>query len=212
MRTVTQNPNPPSCLSSQPPRQDWYTFMQRECHGLVAESVREEQHRLCCYCETEIEQADCHVEHLAPRSASPATTYTYANLAASCNGNGGQHCGHFKDDNHRDPDCRYDRMLFCSPHDPATKRLFAYALDGKINPPEELSPLDREKSEYMIGYLGLGDPGLEKRRHAHALALIHTLGKAPDPSLLAWAMDYYLKQDGQNRLRQFHSLSTTLLT
>jgi uncharacterized protein (TIGR02646 family) len=100
MRTIARNPNPPECLAEQPPGRDWYAFMQTECHRLVGESLRSEQHHLCCYCESAIAAEDSHIEHMAPRRTNPGHDYDYANLAASCDGGTVEHCGRFKDDRH----------------------------------------------------------------------------------------------------------------
>ena len=211
MKTINQTPTPPACLARQPQAQDWYAFMQTTCHALVADSLRNEQQRLCCYCETEIEASNSHIEHLIPRAYPGAPNpYQYSNLASSCNG--GQHCGHFKDDRHRNPQ-HYHHVpaTFSSPHDPATESLFEYTARGEVKPANGLPFTETVKANYMIKHIGLDGSALTGRRRDHARKLIATLGKSPDLPILQWAMNYYLQPDGSGNLRQFHSLSHTLL-
>ena len=204
MRTITQTTRPPPCLATQPPDQDWYTFMQTPCRSLVANSLREEQHHLCCYCESEIDQVDGHIEHLVPRSRATTKIYDYSNLAMSCNGRDGNkcHCGHRKGHD-------YDPTLFVSPHDQAAERLFRYVTDGSIVPADPQHP---ERADYMRSILALDCASLTGRRMQHARLLIKTLGPKPTPDLVDWVRSYYLQPDNNGKLRQFHSLSRTLLS
>ena len=204
MRTITQTTTPPACLAAQPAGQSWKKFMQTPCHTLVADSLRNEQCHLCCYCEMEINETNSHIEHLVPRSQNAAKTYDYGNLAASCNGGTGssRHCGHRKDND-------YDQKLFVSPHSSTANSLFTYGLDGSIGPANTKSP---ETANYMCALLALNCPALKGRRREHARRLIKTLGKTPTPKLIAWAHTYYLQPDASGKLQQFHSLSRTLLT
>lgn len=211
MRAITRNPNPPPCLADQPPRQDWGDFMLTSCHGLVSDSLRAEQHRLCCYCESSVSGFEGHIEHMQPRSVNEAATYNYANLAISCDGGTIEHCGRFKDDRKRNPSYRYDAAKFCVPHDPATARLFCYLTNGDVVPAPGLNAQDREKADYMIGYLGLRCVRLEGRRKGHARNLQKTLGKTPDTEVVAWAVSYYLEPGDSGDLQPFHSLSKTVL-
>ena len=211
MRTITRNPNPPECLADQPAGQDWGTFMETECHPLVGTSLRTEQQHLCCYCEAAIAEAGSHIEHMVPRSANPGHDYDYGNLAASCDGGTVEHCGHFKDNRHKNPNYMYDGAKFCVPHDPSTSRLFRYLPDGDIVPAPGLSPQDQAKADYMIGYLGLGCPRLHGRRRAHARQLMNTLGPIPDPTVMAWAVSFYLQPNANSILHSFNSLSRTIL-
>jgi uncharacterized protein (TIGR02646 family) len=211
MRTITRNLHPPACLAGQPPGQDWGTFMQTDCHRRVGESLRTEQHHVCCYCETPITAEDCHIEHMAPRSASPGHDYNYQNLAASCGGGKIEHCGRFKDDRHHNPACCYDAVLFCLPHDTPTCYLFRYLPNGDIVVAPDLDAADQKKAEYMIRYLGLCCPSLTGRRRKHARDLINTLGPKPDPETTTWAAEYYLHPNQDGKLQPFHSLSRTIL-
>jgi len=204
MRTITQTPNPSACLAAQPAGLDWYAFMQTPCHGDVADSLRGEQHRLCCYCEAKIDSGKSHVEHLVPRSRNRAWMYTYSNLAASCNGGEGEnrHCGHHKAG-------KYAAALFVSPHNAAASTLFAYGIDGSIEP---VAPATHAQAEYMRSLLNLDCPSLRGRRHSHARAVISTLGPSPAQELIDWARGHCLQPDANGALRQFHSLSKELLS
>jgi uncharacterized protein (TIGR02646 family) len=199
MRTIHQTSPPPACLARQPAEAEWGTFGRSPCYVEVADHLRAEQHHLCCYCELQITPEDSHVEHLVPRRLAPGGTYEYANLAASCNGGQGQdrHCGHRKGG-------EYDATVFVSPHSAAAGALFSYGLDGLVRPADPHAPAAATA------------PRLHGRRVRHARLLIETLGQTPDPALLSWARDYYLRPDANcdlnGRLRQFPSLSRALLT
>lgn len=204
MRTITQNANPPSCLNEQPAGQDWYAFMQTPCHALTADSLLDEQHALCCYCEGDVDRGNSHVEHLVPRSREPGRSHDYGNLAVSCNGGSGQdrHCGHRKGGD-------YDAALFVSPHDLMSEALFRYRKDGHIEPADTRQP---NRANYMLSLLALNCPSLTGRRNRHARQLVATLGTNPGMELLAWAHAYFLQPDDEGHLRQFHSLSKALLS
>lgn len=211
MRTIARNPKPPECLAAQPPGQDWSAFMQTACHRLVGDSLRIEQHHLCCYCESAITVQESHIEHMVPRSADPSQDYDYANLAASCDGGEVEHCGRFKDDRHQNPGYTYNRTLFCIPHDPSTYRLFSYLPNGDIIAAHALGTTEGQRANDMIQYLGLACARLSGRRRSHARCLISTLGPNPDAALVQWAAQYYLQPDQDGRLRSFNSLSRTIL-
>lgn len=206
MRTINRNP-PSPCLAGQPANQAWRAFMGSKCYTDLSNSLRQEQHGLCCYCELELIDGDEHIEHMEPRSRNPTRTYDYANLALSCNGGAVEHCGHYKDDRHQNRQYCWDRTQFLPPHLAITFTLFKYVPDGGITP----TVVDPAKATYLIGYLGLDCPRLTERRKHHARALIDTLGKQPDPNVLAWLRQDFLKTDAHGRLKQFHSLSTAIL-
>jgi uncharacterized protein (TIGR02646 family) len=213
MRTIIKTQTPPSCLGNQPSGQDWGDFIKTPCHALVSDSLRKEQDNLCCYCEAEVKSDNSHVEHLVPRSTNAGLTYDYTNMASSCNGgNTMDHCGCFKDDCHQNPYFHYDHSLFCSPRNTATCGLFQYLASGDIMPPDQLPSQDKEKTKYMIGYLGLNCSTLQGCRHRHAKQLIKTLGANPNQHLIKWAVDFYLQPDSNGKLRQYHSLSRMILS
>ena len=206
MRTIQRN-TPPACLEQQPKNQLWDEFIGSQCHIALHAGLRHEQQSLCCYCEHQIEGGDWHVEHLEPRSKNQDHTYDYANLALSCNGGNAKHCGHYKDNRQRNPDYEWNPAHFSSPHDPVTSSLFSYLLDGSISP----TTVNKEKSAYMIGYLGLDCSRLIERRHQHARDLIDTLGEEPAPDIVTWLRKKYLQPDTNGRVQQFYSLSKAIL-
>jgi uncharacterized protein (TIGR02646 family) len=210
MRTITRNPNPPACLAQQPAAQDWRAFMGTPCHQQVGDSLREEQHHVCCYCEVEIQPTDCHIEHMVPRSVRQGHDYDYNNLAVSCDGGSVEHCGRFKDDRHQNQRYQYDPALFCRPHDHNTASLFWYLTNGKVVPSPHLNAQDKQKAEYMIGYLGLNCSRLVYRRREHARGLVATIGDPPLLNMVTWAVGYYLNPEN-GKLRQFVSLSRKIL-
>jgi uncharacterized protein (TIGR02646 family) len=203
MKTITRSTEP-GCLAGQPHGQDWRTFMLTSCHGDLHQCLRQEQKRLCCYCELEVKDGDGHIEHMEPRSRNQARTYDYSNLAISCNGGHTEHCGHYKDNR---SGYSWDVARFLPPHDPTTAGLFQYLVDGSIR----VTDRDQDKASYLIGYLGLDCPRLTDRRRAHARNLVDTLSDEPDGALVAWLQKEYLQADESNGLKQFYSLSKQIL-
>jgi uncharacterized protein (TIGR02646 family) len=206
MRTIIRTPDPPTCLSQQPLNQDWEAFMQTDCHRLVGDSLRREQRWICCYCETEVGELDSHIEHFVPRNGpdgDSSLTYSYPNVAASCNGGAtdNRHCGHFKGG-------RYDRHRFLPPDNPVTSALLRYLETGKVVPRSDASVQDQAKAQYLIDLLNLNCPRLVGRRRDHARSMRKTLG---DPTAAQWIAGFYLQPQDDGRLRQFHSLSRTIL-
>ena len=206
MRTIQRGPTP-QCLAMQPADQDWGGFMGTPCHASVHDSLRQEQHELCCYCEIEIRVNDAHIEHMEPRSQNQSRNYDYTNLALSCNGGTVEHCGHYKDNRKHNTGHTWDCTRFVLPDDPITVSLFFYLPDGYITPTEE----DPDTADYLIGYLGLNCARLTHRRREHARALIDTVGDQSEPDLVAWLRQEYLHADGDGRLEQFYSLSKQIL-
>ncbi|MBF0624997.1 MAG: TIGR02646 family protein [Magnetococcales bacterium] len=161
-----------------------------------------------CYCESRITSGNSHIEHMESRSRTPGRTYDGANLALSCNGGRGDHCGHYKDDRHRNPHHPWNAHLFSAPHDPATAGLFQYLADGSVR----ATSMDPEKANHMIGHLGLDCARLQERRKRHARGLANALGKQPDSGLVDWLRREYLSPDEHGRLQEFLSLSKAILT
>lgn len=207
MKTIQRN-IPPACLERQPVTQPWEAFAGTLCHTELLLGLIHEQSGLCCYCESQISDCDGHIEHMEPRSRNQNRTYDYSNLASSCNGGKGEHCGHFKDNRHRNPHYCWDSCNFSSPHDSQTTLLFDYNNSlGHVTP----TTVNPDKAEYMIGYLGLNSARLVERRHSHASKLITILGEQPDQSLKSWLVEEFLKPDIAGNLKPFYSLSKALL-
>lgn len=211
MRTITRSQTPPSCLAEQERETRWGAFARSQCHGEVKRSLMEKQYFLCCYCESEIGEHNSHIEHMEPQSTSSHRKYDYANLSASCDGGNAEHCGHFKDDHHRNPGYRFDSQRFCPPHSSGAHRLFKYLQNGDVVPASELTEEERRMAEYMIGYLGLQSPRLAGRRRSHARQLLETLGMEPQPQLTAWLRNRYLCIDHDGHLSEYNSLFKAML-
>jgi len=205
MRTIDKDiGSAPLCLDKQPPNQKWDDFIGSECHQEVHRHLRAEQHGLCCYCECELQEKECHIEHLAPRKAAPERTYDYSNLAISCNDR--NHCGHYKD--WKKSPCHWDAQKFSSPHDPKTVCMFSYSVvDGKI----EAAGPDIARAQYLIDYLGLNYPKLTERRKAHANVIVDTLGESPDIATIDFCLEHYLWPDQTGQCKRFPSLSKAIL-
>ena len=206
MRTINRN-SPPTCLVSQPVNQEWRAFMGSKCHVDLKSSLRAEQRGLCCYCELNVSDVSGHIEHMEPRSKNAARTYDYSNLAVSCDGGNVEHCGHYKDNNHKNPSHTWNGARFAPPHDASTATLFKFLQDGSITS----TATDVARARYLIGYLGLDSPRLTERRKQHARALVDTLGVDPDPDIFAWLCQDYLQPDANGFLKQFYSLSKAIL-
>ena len=210
MKTIVRNPSP-SCIANQKANQPWDTFSGTACYVTVSDSLRDEQYHICCYCEEKLSNGNNHVEHMEPRSAKPQRkydTYDYANLAASCNGGTVEHCGHFKDNKHKNPGYSWDPTKFSTPHSPNTHTLFEYLQNGRVIP---ASGSNQGCAEYMIGYLGLNSARLEERRKAHATQILETLRSSPSKKDYAFLKNYYLQPGPGGKLERFYSLSKALL-
>ncbi len=205
MKTIQRN-IPPDCLTKQSNNQPWSDFARTSCHTETRNILIQEQCGLCCYCESLVNSGDGHIEHLEPRKKNQKRTYDYTNLAISCNGGNGQHCGHFKDAPHNH-DFAWDPKKFSYPHNSETASFFRYLPDGSINP----TSINQEKSLFLIGYLGLNCPSLQERRRSHASRLIDALTEQPDVETRNFLCEYYLKPDTDNYLQSFYSLSKAIL-
>ena len=142
--------------------EDWtptYETLQNPQKAVLRRALHEEQHGLCCYCESSIpcDLRYVHIEHLFPRSQYPERELEYGNLLLSCNGlerngNGSEtvpcHCGHLKGSG--------DALQMISPLDPACETAFDYTMDGRMNPSSDAF----SHAESTIAFLGLNTPRL----------------------------------------------------
>lgn len=206
MKRITKGPAP-NCIARGGIRQTWDQFMGSPCHIEVGIALRREQNNVCCYCEVSLHNGAWHIEHLIPRDRDGGQTYKYSNLAASCDGHGGEnlHCGHFKG---RD----YDALSFANMHTGSSANLFSYSIEGNISPKDDLEGAQEAKANYMIGLLNLKCTALNGHRRSHARVLIDSLGDDPTDEMLDWARKYYLQPDENGNLQSFYSLSAALLT
>lgn len=133
----------------------------------LKESLLKEQGYICCYCEKQIGQRNCNIEHYMPRHPDSReltpkecalcreAQLTYTNLFVSCGGDEAysrDHCNHKKDNWFSFQDC-------ISLLDPRISQVLGYKLDGSIFVAD---PGARE----MINHLNLSSYVLEEQRKA----------------------------------------------
>lgn len=99
-------------------------------------SLKDEQGYICCYCERELNEEDCHIEHFRPKDKTkfPELQLEYVNLHCSCQVNTEKgeplHCGNSKGN-------WFDERLLISPLDPDCESKFKFTFDGQILPFDE---------------------------------------------------------------------------
>lgn len=160
MRTIVKTTEPLTFASwkSKGKTQKTYADLGNfpEIKQKLKEALIQEQHQLCCYCESPIDLDSSHIEHFFPQS-SGSRQLDYENLHASCNGGRykQRHCGSLKDH-------WYDSNLTLSPLNPATSQRFAFTENGLM--------LAREESDLgastTIQKLGLNVEKLKSQRAA----------------------------------------------
>lgn len=135
MRTIVKTTEPLTFASWKAKGRTQKTYAELgnfpEIKQELKESLIQEQHQLCCYCESLIDLNSSHIEHFFPQS-SGSKQLDYENLHASCNGgkHKQRHCGSLKDN-------WFDSNLTLSPLNPATSQRFAFAENGLILAKEE---------------------------------------------------------------------------
>lgn len=108
-----------------------YSDITRHVKSWLKQSLLEEQHYICCYCECRIDSNNSHIEHFKPKARDkyPELQLSYSNLHASCGCNISKgediHCGH-KKSNEYSP-------LLVSPLEKDCHTHFGYTLDGGIS-------------------------------------------------------------------------------
>ncbi|MBA0884703.1 retron system putative HNH endonuclease [Flavobacterium undicola] len=96
-------------------------------------SLKNEQGYICCYCERELNEDDCHIEHFKPKDKTkfPELQLEYSNLFCSCQVNTQKgeplHCGNSKGN-------WFDESLLISPLDSNCEIRFKFTYDGQILP------------------------------------------------------------------------------
>lgn len=100
----------------------------------VRNSLKNEQHGICCYCECRLYD-DFHIEHFKPKGLPEFVSLQldYNNLHACCmkvpSGSSEKHCGHKKGNTWDD--------LLISPLELDCESHFSYTLDGEIHETDE---------------------------------------------------------------------------
>lgn len=132
----------------------------------LLKSLKEEQGYICCYCERELKDGDCHIEHFKPKDKNkfPELQITYDNLLCSCQVNTEKgeplHCGNSKGN-------WFDDRLLISPLDTNCENKFKYTYDGQILPFDE----DDEEAKTTIEKLQLNIDKLKALRKSVIYAL-----------------------------------------
>jgi len=118
---------------------DWkptYANIDKEERIDLFKSLKEEQGYICCYCERELKEGDCHIEHFKPKDKEkfPELQLEYYNLLCSCQVNTEKgeplHCGNSKGN-------WFNDRLLVSPLNPDCESKFKYTYDGQILPFDE---------------------------------------------------------------------------
>lgn len=119
--------------------EDWkpsYGNIDKQERIDLFDSLVKEQGYICCYCERELKEGDCHIEHFKPKDKNkfPELELEYNNLFCSCQVNlkKGEplHCGNSKGN-------WFDMNLLISPLDLNCESKFKYTHDGQILPVDE---------------------------------------------------------------------------
>lgn len=153
-----------------------YNDITRHVKSWLKDSLIDEQHSLCCYCECRIIQSNSHIEHFKPKAHNkfPELQLDYNNLHVSCGNNqkAGEdlHCGHKKSDEYS--------PLLVSPLESDCHTHFGYTMDGHIS--------------------GNDDKGKESIRILH---LDSELLNAQRKALIDYFLGYDDFQDFQNELK-----------
>lgn len=142
-----------------------------------------DQGGLCIYCERKLVPTAGHVEHIHPKAGpegNPALTFTYSNLAHSCDGDAGgspgQHCGHRK--GHRP---------LPAPPGAGCNDPFLLMTDGTVTA-DPATALTRQRRHLLnsvqMNLLGLNEPALKREREQWVKTVQAVM--AEDESMLAW--------------------------
>lgn len=162
---------------------EWKDYLADKKRTLKEHILKEEQNKLCIYCESKIGNEPSHLEHIKPKNIDILNlTFNYHNIVVSCEGtchnsntdNTKYHCGHRKDR----ADTLFDESKFLNPVEVSDIReYFQYDYDDYlINP----SSKDVIKAQYMINTLHLNDGGLPKAREKALKNFIKKMKKITD--------------------------------
>lgn len=141
----------------------------------VLQCLLAEQFHLCCYSELRADEEGLgyHIEHVENKGQNPLRTFDYANLAASALDSAND-LGTFKargdevfgghapgKTGARSP---VDLSRFITPHQPDSRRFFAYLSDGRVIPAAGLDAPERDRAQYTVDTLNLNSPFLVTQR------------------------------------------------
>ncbi|RUU97104.1 TIGR02646 family protein [Mesorhizobium sp. M6A.T.Cr.TU.017.01.1.1] len=138
MKFVEKREEPDEFVSwKEKANDDWtptYGILAGPPKQAVHQALLAEQGWICCYCESQIDENDSHIEHLRPQSDPTVDALDFSNMLCSCQRDTRKgeplHCGNAKGD-------WYDADLFVVPIDPACEERFEYTGDGRILPSQQ---------------------------------------------------------------------------
>lgn len=198
--------NPPT--TAREAETAWGNFRGERRRGTVNKCL-EEQYHLCGYSEVDLDQDGfgMHLEHLEPKSLTPARTFDHANLILSAISSErletldpkDRFGGHAKG-------IRFSATGFIHPLNPDCARYFHYeASSGRVVPNARLPRRERAKARLTIHLLNLNAPVLVRERRlwlGEAQEVALSLVSSPE-ALRNFAQCELLPTHGW--LRRFHS-------
>lgn len=203
MRHLAPHAEPPELTSARPTlRPDW-KHIPRRVKGAIRDRLYIHQFGICGYCEGSLGELGRHIEHVEPKSGiggTPARTFDYSNLIASCQGDtdkpksAGQDasCGHFKDQYIRTQGT-FALADFISPRESGCNLKFQYLSDGRVIPATATGTHDYIRADYTIKAAGLNCNRLRNRRRQIAAKLIRQISRLQnDPALLQQLANHHL--------------------
>lgn len=123
----------------------------------VKQALMREQGGICCYCESQLTEADSHIEHCKPQHIDNVDALDFSNMICSCQSRlkkgDPRHCGNAKGD-------WYDVRLFISPLTMGDQQRFSFTADGQILPTIN----GDDAAQETIKRLALDIPKLTKMR------------------------------------------------
>lgn len=106
------------------------------------------QGQRCAYCETDIGNAQKHIEHFRQKGRDPKGTFLWANLFGSCNRE--ENCG-----KHKDRSAAYPPADLIKPDVDDPEHCLVFAADGSVSPRKSLSPTDHRRATETIRLFNL---------------------------------------------------------
>ena len=197
-----------SPLTASGAEQRWRRYRRHNRKAMTLSLLLEEQWGLCAYTELALYnfRYGYHIEHIEPKSLSPARTFDYQNVVVSALDSDSlsrfakadRFGGHFKGS-----DC--DPAMFISPLMPDCHRFFEYLSSGRVEPAQDISVEDQSRANYTINLLNLNAPFLVNSRRNWIIEIENEIERLlDDDSSLRQLAECELCDTG-GKLRGFHS-------
>jgi len=126
------------------------------------------QGQRCAYCEKDIENKACHIEHFVQRSSAPPLTFDWRNIFGSCNES--DSCGKHKD--HKA--APYSNSDLVKPDDEDAEDLIVFNASGKCAPRKDLTEQQHIRAFETIRIFNLNSKKLTQSRRSHLEGYIKT--------------------------------------